>query len=200
MAVDPASRHADPSQDAAVASPAEGAAGFLIGETPEKDPWAAGQHAPAIGPWKLAGRRLRRNKLALGFLGLFILLVVACLLAPFYSKHIAQIGPNTNNVTGTVDVRGHQENVVSLDGVPDPSMVMAVLLGGPHSCCVLLCPVATWWWAPTPDDVCRPARVGRTAYVNGMVRLSLSTRGASPTRRPTGCTASTRCRSPRPCA
>jgi peptide/nickel transport system permease protein len=118
MAVDPASRHADPSQDAAVASPAEGAAGFLIGETPEKDPWAEGQHAPAIGPWKLAGRRLRRNKLALAFLGLFILLVVACLLAPFYSKHIAEIGPNTNNVTGTVDVRGHQENVVSLDGVP----------------------------------------------------------------------------------
>ena len=117
MAVDPASRHADPSQDAAVASPAEGAAGFLIGETPEKDPWAEGQHAPAIGPWKLAGRRLRRNKIALAFLGLFIVLVVLCLLAPVYSHSIAQIGPNTNNVTGTINVRGHSENVVSLDGV-----------------------------------------------------------------------------------
>src|ERR1700748_2382626 len=130
MAVDPASRHADPSQDAAVASPAEGAAGVLIGETPDKDPWSEGQPAPAIGPWRLAGPRLRRSKLALCFLGLFILLVVVCLLAPFYSKHSAQIGPNTNNVTGTVNVRGHSENVVSLDGVPiGPTFTRHYLFG-----------------------------------------------------------------------
>src|ERR1700733_746989 len=107
MVYDPSRSGVDDDPDIAVVPLPSG--GILIGETPEKDPWAEGQHAPAIGPWKLAGRRLRRNKLALGFLGLFILLVVACLLAPFYSKHIAQIGPNTNNVTGTVDVRGHQE-------------------------------------------------------------------------------------------
>jgi peptide/nickel transport system permease protein len=120
MAIDPASRAGDPETDldVSIETPAEGAAGFLIGETPEKDPWAEGQHAPAIGPWRLAGRRLRRNKVALVFGALFIVLVVVCLLAPFYSKHIAKIGPNTNNVTGTINVRGHSENVVSFDGVP----------------------------------------------------------------------------------
>jgi peptide/nickel transport system permease protein len=116
MALDPIPQSGgDP--EVATLIPEDGG-GLLVGELPEKDPWAEGHHAPAIGPWRLAGRRLRRNKLALAFLGLFILLVVICLLAPVYSHSIAQIGPNTNNVTGTVNVRGHSENVVSLDGLP----------------------------------------------------------------------------------
>ncbi len=82
------------------------------------DPWEEGRHAPAIGPWKLAVRRLRRNKVAIAFLGLFVLLIVLCLLAPVYSHDIAHIGPNTNNVTGTINVGGKSENVVSVTGVP----------------------------------------------------------------------------------
>src|SRR5689334_22528187 len=74
--------------------------------------WEQGTHAPAIGPWKLAFRRLRRNKVAMLFLGVFILIVILCLLAPVYSKHIAHIGPNANNITGTVDGK----NIVSPDG------------------------------------------------------------------------------------
>jgi peptide/nickel transport system permease protein len=92
-------------------------AGVVSGEL-GGDAWSEGRHAPAIGPWKLAFRRLRRNKVALAFLGVFIVIVVMCLLAPVYSKHIAHIGPNTNNVTGTITVNGQQKNVVSLDGVP----------------------------------------------------------------------------------
>src|ERR1700729_231662 len=120
MALDPFTRAGDP--DANPEGPGlthlDSGTGLLVAEAPEGDAWSEGRHAPAIGPWRLAGRRLRRNKLALAFLGLFILLVVACLLAPVYSHSIAQIGPNTNNVTGTINVRGHSENVVSLDGVP----------------------------------------------------------------------------------
>ena len=41
-----------------------------------------------------------------------------CLLAPVYSKHIAHIGPNTNNITGTINVGGKQKDIVSPDGVP----------------------------------------------------------------------------------
>src|SRR5947207_15944695 len=96
----------------------EGAgSGIVLGEHGGDD-WDAGRHAPAIGPWKLAGRRLRRNKTALAFLGLFLVLVAMCLLAPVYSKSIAQIGPNTNNITGTINVGGQSKNVVSTDGVP----------------------------------------------------------------------------------
>ena len=46
------------------------------------------------------------------------MIVVACLLAPFYAPHIAHIGPNTNNVTGTINVGGKTTDVVSPDGVP----------------------------------------------------------------------------------
>ena len=98
--------------------PASGeGAGVVLGEQ-AGDAWSEGHHAPAIGPWKLALRRLLRNKVALAFLGLFVVLVVMCLLAPFYSKHIAHIGPNTNNITGTITVGGKSKNVVSTDGVP----------------------------------------------------------------------------------
>ena len=115
MALEPVSPSGDPE---VAAVPPDGAGGILVAEAPEKDPWSQGHHAPAIGPWRLAGRRLRRNKLALIFGALFIVLIVMCLLAPVYSHDIAKIGPNTNNVTGTINVRGHSENVVSLDGLP----------------------------------------------------------------------------------
>lgn len=98
--------------------PGSVSSGPLIGEEPGHDPWSEGQHAPAVGPWKLAWRRLRRNRVALAFLGLFIVLVVICVLAPVYSHSVAHIGPNTNNIVGTVKVGGQTKDVVSPDGVP----------------------------------------------------------------------------------
>lgn len=82
------------------------------------DPWAEGHHPPAIGPWKLAARRLRRNYVAQAFLILFLLIVAACLLAPLYASNVAHISPNANNITGTVSVAGKATDVVSPDGVP----------------------------------------------------------------------------------
>ena len=43
-------------------------------------------------PWQLARRRLRRDKVALAFGVVFILLVAACLAAPLWSKHVAHRG------------------------------------------------------------------------------------------------------------
>ena len=61
---------------------------------------------PAIvgrNPWALAGRRLRRNRLALAALALFLLIVVLSFLAPVYAHDIAHIsnplGPNLNGTT-----------------------------------------------------------------------------------------------------
>lgn len=56
---------------------------------------------PGLGPWKLAGRRLRRNRVALFFGGLFLLIVILCLLAPVYSSDIAHMGPDTQNIVGS---------------------------------------------------------------------------------------------------
>src|ERR1700722_12853374 len=107
-----------PIEVVAGASPG-GTSGIVI--TPGErvaDPWAEGHPPPAIGPWKLAARRLRRDYLARAFLVLFLLLVVVCLLAPLYASDIAHIGPNANNITGTVNVGGKMVDVVSPDGVP----------------------------------------------------------------------------------
>jgi peptide/nickel transport system permease protein len=71
-----------------------------------------------IGPYKLAWRRLLRNRTALFFGGVFLLIVVLCLLAPAYSSDIAHTGPNDNHITESIKVGGKVEQVVSLIGLP----------------------------------------------------------------------------------
>jgi peptide/nickel transport system permease protein len=61
---------------------------------------------------------MRRNKVSLFFGGVFLLIVVLCLLAPVYSHDVAQIGPNTENITATVNENGKQVDVISLIGIP----------------------------------------------------------------------------------
>jgi peptide/nickel transport system permease protein len=70
------------------------------------------------GPYRLAWRRLRRNRTALAFGALFLLIVALCLCAPLYAEHVAQTGPNENHVTDTVVVGGQQQDVVSPTGQP----------------------------------------------------------------------------------
>lgn len=85
---------------------------------------------PGIGPWRLAGRRLRRNKVALFFGGLFVLIVVMCLLAPVYSKHIAHLGPATGNPDGKINIGGKSTYILSLQGIPiGPTWHTKYLLG-----------------------------------------------------------------------
>jgi peptide/nickel transport system permease protein len=71
-----------------------------------------------VGPWRLGLRRLRRNKVAVFFGFVFVLLVVACLAAPLWGEHVAHTGPDENHLTDTVVVDGEERNVVSLDGIP----------------------------------------------------------------------------------
>jgi peptide/nickel transport system permease protein len=73
---------------------------------------------PGIGPWRLAGKRLRRNKVALFFGGLFLLIVVLCLLAPVYSSNIAHAGLAQNFLDHPIKVGGKSEYVVSTTGIP----------------------------------------------------------------------------------
>ena len=71
-----------------------------------------------IGPWRLGVRRLRRNKTALGFGLLFILLVLSCLAAPLWADHVAHTTATENHLSDTIKVDGKTTNVVGLDGVP----------------------------------------------------------------------------------
>jgi peptide/nickel transport system permease protein len=85
---------------------------FSSGADPE-------ENAPAgIGPYALAWRRLRRNKTALAFGGLFLAVVIVCLLAPVYAKHIAHTTPTANHLTEKITLNGKPTDVVSVAGIP----------------------------------------------------------------------------------
>jgi peptide/nickel transport system permease protein len=79
---------------------------------------AAEEHGAIEGksPWLLAWRRLRRNYLALSFLGLFVLIVIACLLAGPYADHVAKTGPNDNHLGETFVRDGKAVQIVSKGG------------------------------------------------------------------------------------
>ena len=76
--------------------------------------------APAGGgsPRALAARRLARNRIALTAGVLFAALVAATIAAPLWSSEVSRIGPDRNNITGTITVDGRERNVVEVDGVP----------------------------------------------------------------------------------
>jgi peptide/nickel transport system permease protein len=71
-----------------------------------------------IGPWRLGARRLRRNKVALFFGALFVLLVAVCVAAPLWANNVAHTTPTENHLSDTIQVGGETKNVVGLDGVP----------------------------------------------------------------------------------
>jgi peptide/nickel transport system permease protein len=71
-----------------------------------------------LGPWKLGLRRLRRNKVALFFGALFVVLVLSCLAAPLWAENVAKTTMNENHLSDTIKVDGKTVNVVGLDGVP----------------------------------------------------------------------------------
>ncbi len=76
------------------------------------------ERVAGLGPWRLAGRRLRRDRTALVFGGVFVLLVAICLAAPIWANNFAHTDPFKNHLTDTVTVDGKEKDVVSPDGVP----------------------------------------------------------------------------------
>src|SRR6202008_1872793 len=78
----------------------------------------AGQQSGVVGrnPWALAARRLRRNRIALAALGLFLLIVVMCLAAPLYANYVAHVNPFTPNLNGHTVVNGKVVPVMQQGG------------------------------------------------------------------------------------
>jgi peptide/nickel transport system permease protein len=67
-------------------------------------------------PWRIAGRRLVRNRLAMASLVLFVLIVLVSLLAPVYAHDIAHNDPFGSNVSGTTVVNGKRVDVLQQGG------------------------------------------------------------------------------------
>src|SRR3954451_5413074 len=82
---------------------------------------APGESAREIAgksPWRLAGRRLLRNRVALAAAGLCVLIVVVSFGAPLYAEHIAHTDPFANNLNGTTVVDGKKVEVLQQGGGP----------------------------------------------------------------------------------
>jgi peptide/nickel transport system permease protein len=101
--------------------------------TPADPPLPPGVPARQIqgrSPWYLAWLRLRRNRVALAFGALFVLIVLFCLAAPLWADHVAHTGPNQNHITDKVQIDGREGYVVAPDGTPlGPGLRGRYLLG-----------------------------------------------------------------------
>ena len=74
--------------------------------------------AVGIGPYRLALRRLRRNKVALAFAVLFLLLVAVALAAPLWANDVAHTNTSANHLTESLKEGNRQVDVVALNGIP----------------------------------------------------------------------------------
>ncbi len=100
---------ADPQPEAAIEAGGPGA-GF--------PPAPAGEEAGTHGPWYLAYRRFLRNRLAVAFLGLFVLIVLFVLAAPLWADNVAHTGPNKSHTLEVLHVGGEKREVVDVEGQP----------------------------------------------------------------------------------
>jgi peptide/nickel transport system permease protein len=80
-------------------------------QTPELQPEFSGR-----SPWALAGRRLRRNRIAMASLVLFLLIVAVSFAAPIYAHDIAHVNPNASNLNGTTIVNGKRVPLMQRGG------------------------------------------------------------------------------------
>ncbi len=67
-------------------------------------------------PYKLAARRLRRNKSAMAAGFVFLLVLLSALLAPVYASHIAHTDPFTASPNATTVINGKKESVIQQGG------------------------------------------------------------------------------------
>ena len=79
---------------------------------------AEGRKTAGVGPYRLAARRLRRNRVALAAGFLFVFLVVACMAAPLWANQVAERGPNETGLSHKIEIDGKATEVVGADGVP----------------------------------------------------------------------------------
>jgi peptide/nickel transport system permease protein len=74
---------------------------------------------PAVvgrNPWRLAARRLWRNRIAMAALVLFLLIVLLCLAAPLYAHDVAHVNPFPPNLNGHTVVNGKVVPVMQQGG------------------------------------------------------------------------------------
>lgn len=58
------------------------------------------------GPWRTSVRQVAHDRAAMAALGLLVLVLLACLAAPLFARHVAHTDPFTSTISGTTVVDG----------------------------------------------------------------------------------------------
>jgi peptide/nickel transport system permease protein len=93
---------------------------------------AAGERhevAPGAGPWRVALRRLRRDRVALAFGALFLLIVVISLFAPLWAHQVAHTSASANHLSDRITVDGKPTYVVSPPSSANPGIPIGPTYG-----------------------------------------------------------------------
>lgn len=72
----------------------------------------------AAGVWRSAWRAIRGSWAGRISLLVLIVVLVACLAAPLWAKHVAHTGPFSNHLSDQIKVDGKLTDVVSFEGIP----------------------------------------------------------------------------------
>jgi peptide/nickel transport system permease protein len=67
----------------------------------------------ASGPWRDGLRKLVRDRVAMLALVVLVLMVTACLAAPWYAGHVSQSDPFSSNLDGSITVEGQSVDVMA---------------------------------------------------------------------------------------
>jgi peptide/nickel transport system permease protein len=76
-----------------------------------------GTRVAGLAPWRIALQRLRRNRTALAFGALFVVIAGMCLAAPIYAEQVAHTDQFKNHLLEQITIDGVKRDVVSPSGV-----------------------------------------------------------------------------------
>ena len=66
----------------------------------------------ADGPWRTAWRKLRRDRAAIVALFLLAIIILACLAAPLYVRHLSGVDPFASNLSGQIEIDGQSIDII----------------------------------------------------------------------------------------
>jgi peptide/nickel transport system permease protein len=70
------------------------------------------ERSAGASPWRLAFRKLVRNRLSMAALALFVVIVAVSFAAPLYADHVAHTDPFASSLTAKTEVNGKQGDVL----------------------------------------------------------------------------------------
>jgi peptide/nickel transport system permease protein len=69
----------------------------------------------AEGPWRAGLRKLRRDRTAMGAVIVLLLIVLACVAAPWYATHMSQSDPFQSNLDGQITIGNNTVDIMQAD-------------------------------------------------------------------------------------